>query len=93
MFGTHTDLAPDSCPHCKKKLDAATPIYHDGKPAPGDMTVCMWCAGICRWGKDMFLRRATAYDLGELELADSRAFAYLMMAQAIIKTMIKTRTN
>jgi hypothetical protein len=58
-------LTSDRCPRCRKELDAATSIEDYCAPKPQDLTVCIKCATILQWNKDMRLEIA---DLNKLNL-------------------------
>jgi hypothetical protein len=57
MKATRTISSP--CPHCGKSLDGATDPTGGAVPSPGDLTLCVYCAGVSIFGEDMQLRTAT----------------------------------
>jgi hypothetical protein len=58
------------CPHCRHELNAATDTLREGdRPQPGDISVCVYCAGINQWSADMTLEAVTGDEL-VLVLAD-----------------------
>lgn len=58
----------DTCPHCGKHIDQAS-CYADGdqKPSPGDLSVCIGCAEISKYGDDMGLEKFPEILLDTLE--------------------------
>lgn len=38
---------------CGAVLDAATPMRHDRSPAPGDITICLFCQRALQYGDDL----------------------------------------
>lgn len=48
-------MGDDSCPHCGKLINTCTAVNSDDLPLPGDLTICIGCAGINRYGDDMAL--------------------------------------
>ncbi len=51
-------MGKDHCPHCGEILDAATAA--EGKheiPNPGDVSVCIYCAGLLVYADDMALTK------------------------------------
>lgn len=55
------------CPHCDSELTGATdPLDEDLKPKVGDVTVCIFCAGISLFDTDMTLRKPSAIEAQEL---------------------------
>lgn len=59
---------PDAnCPHCGHHVDAATdPFDPTNTPYPGDITVCLYCAGICVYTDSMALRSITRTDMDNI---------------------------
>lgn len=45
-LGHHHRRAPDQCPHCGHRTDAATGIGTNDRPDPGDLAVCIRCGGV-----------------------------------------------
>jgi (2Fe-2S) ferredoxin len=45
------------CPYCSEPLNVAS-AEHDDAPAPGNVTICSHCAGVCQFGPTMELKRA-----------------------------------
>jgi len=44
-----TQLPKQKCVYCGKDLDAATHMEEDASPKPGDILICIGCAGILRY--------------------------------------------
>lgn len=59
-----TRLEPSPCAHCGQRLDAASSDTSTAKP--GDVSVCISCAGINRFGDGMRLVGVTPEDLASL---------------------------
>lgn len=78
-----TRVPESSCPHCKNKLDAATHEYEKA-PRPGDVSVCLKCAGINIYRDDLTLRAATGADLDKLS-AHKETWAALKNAQKTVR--------
>ncbi|WP_143546583.1 hypothetical protein [Rhodococcus sp. 06-418-5] len=56
------------CPHCKSVVDATAAMGDPAsRPRPGDVNVCVYCAGVSLFGEDSF-RLPTAAEARELEL-------------------------
>lgn len=49
----------DECPLCFYKIDSAIVATHDRRPTVGDLSVCLNCAGLLRFDKDMNLVQLT----------------------------------
>jgi len=43
------------CPSCFEQLDGASKIDSEGAPVPGDVSFCIYCAAMLRFGDDMAL--------------------------------------
>ncbi|WP_032376787.1 hypothetical protein [Rhodococcoides fascians] len=56
------------CPHCKSVVDATMAMGNPAnRPSPGDVNVCVYCAGVSLFTEDGF-RLPTASEARELEL-------------------------
>ncbi|MGI4876683.1 MAG: hypothetical protein ACRYG4_04285 [Janthinobacterium lividum] len=60
---TTTRVPAQPCPHCGVELSAATstmqPDEDEAAPDPGDLTVCIKCGVILRFGVGMIVERLT----------------------------------
>lgn len=54
-------LSPQVCPHCGHAIDATTGWGHETGPAPGDISVCMYCAELVAFDENLNFR-VLAYD-------------------------------
>jgi len=66
VIGRVIKLEKDYCPVCLYTLDAASG-FDNNRPEPGDITVCLNCAFILVFKKNMKVRKATNKDLSELD--------------------------
>lgn len=72
---THV-TTPCLCPWCGAHLTRCTNTDASGTPPdPGDFTVCISCIGICQYGADLQLARATEAVLAALD-EDVRVHLY-----------------
>lgn len=55
------------CPYCEYKLDAATGANTDALPEEGDWTVCIDCAGLLLFDKELKLRCPTPMEKKHME--------------------------
>lgn len=46
-------MTPQPCPACGYKLDAATSLYSEYAPVPGDLTICLKCRTVLCWDPQM----------------------------------------
>ena len=72
---------------CGKINDAATPIGH-GKPKPDDVAVCIGCASVVVYDKDLRLRRPTGKEMREFA-NDER----LIAARIAVRELIRQRES
>lgn len=69
MILDSTNMGLDHCPQCGAKNDRATCIEEVGSiPNPGDLSVCIKCAGINKYGKDMALEELSHEEFLTLEV-------------------------
>ena len=59
------------CPRCGKEMDASLAITNDHRPDPGDVSICLYCAGVSLYDDGLRLRLPTAAESLELR-ADPR---------------------
>lgn len=63
----HTRVPASACPTCGAKLNAASDLFAQNRPVPGDLAVCGWCGAPNAFDDNLLLRPATADDLAKLE--------------------------
>jgi len=83
------ELPKGQCVFCHAEHDCASSIDQDGKPSPGDMTICIDCGEWNIFDKKMRLRKPTAVEYLEIGF-DSRCRA---MRDAYIKSELKRLTR
>ncbi len=54
MFEAH-HLDPEPCPNCGHMIDACTGLQGKESPDPGDVTICMYCGALLRYGEGLSL--------------------------------------
>lgn len=75
------------CPNCKHQLDAVTHIgFEDVKPSKGDITICINCAEILQFDKNIRPIKLTDITLEELP---SDIFQKITEARKLLIQMIK----
>lgn len=80
-----------SCPGCGANLSATSSIGSNAMPAPGDFTVCWYCAMMLRYGESHQLRRATTDDLAYLAEKDIDAWQlFARVRDSIRRRLAKT---
>jgi hypothetical protein len=73
-------VVEDRCPKCGAHLDSATPTGKgNARPAPGDYSVCLTCAALLVFEKNMRVRLLT---LDEMETMNHDLVCGLLMARA-----------
>lgn len=84
-LGPSVPLPDRRCPWCGETLNMAASFDHDQQPKPGDLTVCIQCAGMLKYGPAMKLLRLTEADIDDLddETADSLALAHQTIREFI----------
>lgn len=87
MAENFTKMGSDWCPVCASKLDAATKVGDEHPvPEPGDISFCIKCASMLKYGSDMALEEMTQRDFQKLEY-DHKMF--LLEFQAKLLTVIE----
>jgi hypothetical protein len=75
---------PGTCPHCGSPIDQASGLVdknarNELKPKPGDISLCIICAGLSRYTETMTLRKLT-----EIEAVDCAADPRVVRARDAI---------
>lgn len=58
-----THIKPSPCPACGHVMDAATAVFDDVTPKPGDATVCINCAALLQFADDLSYKPANTHEL------------------------------
>lgn len=79
-------LPDDNCPKCQKHINAATATDGDSglEPTPGDVTVCVGCAGILQFDGSMKLKELSFEDLSSM---DTETQAELLKAVNVVQEL------
>jgi hypothetical protein len=59
-------LPEAECPSCHYKADAATSLSGEARPKPGDITLCINCGELAKFGQDYKLEPVKLADLMDL---------------------------
>jgi hypothetical protein len=77
-----TDIPESSCPKCGEILNAATSM-EDIQPKPGDLTICINCASMLRFDKDLSMRELSIDEF--MELHDEERIALKNMQKTMME--------
>ena len=78
-------LPQSACPRCGYQIDAATKLDDESAvPTPGDVSVCMKCAHVTKFGYDLSLVELTQDELVDLA-TDSDFLGYYSKIQSAIE--------
>jgi hypothetical protein len=55
------------CPYCGAEMNGSLAVTSDHRPAPGDVSICIDCAGVAFYGEGLRLRLPTIAERAELE--------------------------
>lgn len=82
-----TRLPPMECPHCHVVHDAASdPNKENPAPKPGDLTICIECAGIAQFTGAMQLRLVSKDEWDEFAATQPATVAELRRQQKILRS-------
>jgi len=81
------NMLPGHCPHCGTDVDQASGVVDKNarntlKPKPGDISLCITCAGLGRYTETLTIRKLT-----DIELADCMADPRVGRARQAIMMM------
>jgi hypothetical protein len=77
-----------ACPSCGTQCDAASTTNESTQPVPGDISICVRCGELLKFGDDMRLMRLTHEERIEVE-----ADPYVARVQAAWQRMQGHRGN
>ena len=77
-------VPPSPCPHCHKVMDAATHEDRVVRPKPGDISICIYCAGVAQFSPELAL---VAFSEDEMRHLPGATRADIREAQATIRSM------
>lgn len=73
----------NKCPRCKATIDASESISQEkAQPSEGDISVCLYCAAILVFQKDLTMRECTREELNSLRIEDSNLYNLLKTLQS-----------
>jgi hypothetical protein len=76
-------VAAEPCPRCGHTLDADTALDESGgSPSPGDLSVCLYCATIHRFGVDLKRRPLSNEEI--VTLPDDMRAKVLLIRETIL---------
>jgi len=82
-------IEADLCPYCAQPVDAVTKVADpDRIPAPGALTICLYCAGACMFTEDMKLIKLTEKERRKLHPETQR---HLRTAQSFARALLAKR--
>lgn len=79
----YTIITPSMCPNCGYYFDCATHAVHgDRVPKPDDFTICVGCASVLRFNKNMTVRDATIDDIMDLHPKQRQQLKMMVLTTA-----------
>jgi len=80
---------PDAhCSYCDRLLDRALASDGVSRPAPGDISICMYCTKVNIWTDDLQLRKPTEQERVEM-LKNPKLRAEIRRGQRAIRNLKK----
>jgi len=79
------------CPSCAKPLDGAA--GGDQAPAPGDFSICIYCATILKFDKNLDLEVLSQKELQDLDPEDSKILMHIANLALKIKHSRRFRNS
>lgn len=78
-------LANAKCPYCDSKIDGASDPLGDAEPKPGDITICIYCAGLMVFDQLLIPRFPT-----DEEVIEARKHPEVAVVRAAVMKRIGT---
>lgn len=78
------------CPRCGHKLNGASSVFTDARPAPGDLSICISCLAPLVFNDDLTLRPIRESDFAEMSQESAIELAraqHLMLAARMQKRL------
>jgi hypothetical protein len=73
-------MKPFKCPNCGKTLDGASGIDYDGRPSPGDYSVCIGCAAILSFDDDLEPHSMSIEDIQAMHPENRKVISALVLS-------------
>ena len=74
---------PDmKCISCGKTLNAASAVDSEGRPSPGDISMCIGCGKIMIYGDDFTMREPTEAEMVEMVMDEEMNARLTQMQRA-----------
>lgn len=87
----YTNMGNDTCPTCRKTLNAVTSIADKNyKPNPGDLTVCVYCLDLLKYEEDMEL---SSFPLLLFEMLDRETKEKIIQTQIVVANTIPAKSE
>lgn len=88
-----TRLKDRPCPKCGKILNASTDPNGLASPSEGDATVCLGCAGILLFDKNLDFRIPNQSELAEIAREDPTNYSMLLEMQTNVRKLQHDRKS
>lgn len=80
-----TEMPVSRCPYCDKPLDAASAPGRG--PKRGDVSVCIFCAGVMQFDAELRLVRLSSAELREINRDNPRLAAQLVLMRFAVREL------
>lgn len=89
---SYDEMFNSKCPYCGYLCDSATNTVENArKPREGDLTICIKCGEISKFGKNYEILKMTQEDHIEYLLIDPEMYNHTLKVQEVVKSVINGR--
>lgn len=85
----HHSTPESKCPVCGTVVDMATGVGGPEAPQPGNISICIKCAGVSKYSEEMTLVPISTEEMAEICDTDPEAWNHITSAVNFIKSITK----
>lgn len=80
-------MPESTCPHCQLSLNRCTDPSGLDSPNPGDVSICICCAGLLKYGPNLELQKLEEIELNKMATENPDGFLQLMRIRSAVEAV------
>ncbi len=72
-----------SCPTCGRPINAASGVFTDVRPEPGDFSMCTTCGELLRYREDLSVRKCEPLELNDPGLLNAERTVLVQISRRV----------
>jgi pyruvate-formate lyase-activating enzyme len=87
-------VMPESpCPYCQNPLNRSTDPSSLDSPSPGDIAICICCAGLLKYDKDLKVQKLEQSEIDQIALETPENYTKMMRFRSITRSVRRGDRN